>query len=365
MDRVPFELLVHISECLSLEPLPQLRQGSLAKLSRSNKTLHNATQPILYRDPVLLSDWRAKCYEKTIGKKVDPWVLSGSRRKEKRWWMPRKIGFYNFGPRNCPRFKALSSDVVWSNLTSLKFRNCSVNQFFLATVLGPRHSLRHTIVSLDYPDSFTDYLLFLFDVAHFLKSVEYLFIRYIKTGVDYPSDDEENQLEGWARHEGVQHDYGAWSDEPLPEHLKERARFDFIVWSDFFDQELLWEIENATLATIIHSSRPSEYPFSALSFLSLRIAVEAGYHLIFYTSLFPSLRVLVLQSTEAFETIEPLDQATLRYSLTHENGSGALIGEDDEIRLRFEPLSEVEERDYPLKPYRGPHLSDLECWDLP
>ncbi|GAA5982179.1 hypothetical protein JCM5350_003483 [Sporobolomyces pararoseus] len=91
MDRLPFELLVHIAECISLESIPQLRQGSLAKLSRTNKALYTATQPILYRDPVLLSDWRAECYEKTIGKKVDPWLLSQSRRKETQWWMPRNV----------------------------------------------------------------------------------------------------------------------------------------------------------------------------------------------------------------------------------------------------------------------------------
>ncbi|GAA5957998.1 hypothetical protein JCM3765_006228 [Sporobolomyces pararoseus] len=89
MDRLPFELLGHISDCISLEPLPQLRQGSLASLSRTNKTFYTATRPTLYRDPVLLSDWRARCYEKTIGNKVNPWLLSGSRRKEKQWWVPR------------------------------------------------------------------------------------------------------------------------------------------------------------------------------------------------------------------------------------------------------------------------------------
>ncbi|GAA5957968.1 hypothetical protein JCM3765_006218 [Sporobolomyces pararoseus] len=391
MDRLPFELLGHISDCISLEPLPQLRQGSLASLSRTNKTFYTATLPVLYRDPVLLSDWRARCYERTIGNKVNPWLLSGSRRKEKQWWMPRRLTFEfpttpeelayiaDFArspqtfcldrpfPRSCPHFEACSMDFVWSNLVCLKATNCSFDGTFLATILCPGRNLGHQLQALDLDDRYlTSTYVFLFEAAYFVDSIGVLRER-VKIGADYPRIEEEQDLEAWERHEGGQKDEEAWDRIVGSQSLHEKARFDYGLWQEYFDVDLSYCFDTALTPLLIHTTPSSDFPFSSLCSLSIRIWDEMEFQLIFYTSSFPSLRLLKIRwyslDTE-IRLVTELDLLTFRYSITRCQGAALFKQGRPELVRVLAPLSEVEERDYPLKPYRGPDLLGLEILDL-
>ncbi|GAA5982182.1 hypothetical protein JCM5350_003484 [Sporobolomyces pararoseus] len=191
-----------------------------------------------------------------------------------------------------------------------------------------------------------------------------MLIAPVKTGVDYPIDENSSELEVWERHAEGHFDRDAWGVEPLPENSIIKARFDVDVWQDSFDISPLWEIEDRSLASIIHSSQPSEYPFSSLSSVSLGINLKVEVLLIFYTRLFPSLLFLTLVAHDFFGSLDSLDHATFRYSITRRKGSGGVAAKGGEVLRQYEPLSQVEEGDYPLRPYRGPDLSKLRIVDM-
>lgn len=227
-----------------------------------------------------------------------------------------RLEFQEHRLRYSSRFESCSPAVVWSNLTSLKFKNCIVDHHLLAETLGPCRSLRRTIVSLRCNSTLPYSLLFLLEAAHVLKSIEDMLIAPVKTGVDYPIDENSSELEVWERHAEGHFDRDAWGVEPLPENSIIKARFDVDVWQDSFDISPLWEIEDRSLASIIHSSQPSEYPFSSLSSVSLGINLKVEVLLIFYTRLFPSLLFLTLVAHDFFGSLDSLDHATFRYSIT-------------------------------------------------
>ncbi|GAA5902409.1 uncharacterized protein JCM6883_001399 [Sporobolomyces salmoneus] len=286
MDRLPFELLTHIANCLSLEPLPPLRQTSLSYLSRANKTLLLATRPILYRDPVLLSDWRARIYENSFSKNVNPWLLTRARQIDKQWWMPRSVCDAQFnseltqralkrtgldsqlnfeypepsdaccdkwygspsgvdfvfsfgGLREIPSFVACRHEFIWSNLTSVEISEYALDDGFLTGQFGPGRNSRKMLQSLsNFANPSAGYYPFLFDAIHFLDAGHFL-RDVVKKGVEWPSNNDEEGLEDWERHEGGQRDEAAWEWAEAGPNLVQKARFDYGVWQQYINLKAL------------------------------------------------------------------------------------------------------------------------------
>ncbi|GAA5902380.1 uncharacterized protein JCM6883_001386 [Sporobolomyces salmoneus] len=381
MDRLPFELLEYIADCLSLEPDSQLRQSSFSYLSRTNKTLQLAAQPILYRDPVLLSDWRAKLYEKTLGNKVDPWLLSRSSKLVKQWWMPRSLKFdfpepppecsapswhrvqtldqefYYPSARPIPLFLSCRHDFVWSNLTSFETSPHALDTNFSSHLFGPGKKARQVVTSLTLGEVPCDYFPFLFDAIHFTEAGRFV-CDWVKFGVDWPSDDSEEELKEWERREGGQHDENVW-DWGIPSRQTiQKARFDYDVWQVYVAETMFYDVDfNPGL---IHSRRPSSFPFSSLTNLAITCNTPLDYLLLFYTSSFPRLETLSLFSDSEFGPGDGMEWATLRFSITREKGVGINYAADNNDASILKPLSENEMLEYPLKPYRGPNLRRLE-----
>ncbi|GAA5902437.1 uncharacterized protein JCM6883_001409 [Sporobolomyces salmoneus] len=409
MDRLPFELLTHIANCLSLEPLPQLRQTSLSYLSRTNKTLLLATRPILYRDPVLSSDWRAKIYEKSVSKNVNPWLLSRSSKVDKQWWMPRSVcdalfhseftqralkrtgldSQLNFeypeppdacydkwygspsgvdfvfsfgGLREIPSFDACRHEFIWSNLASIEISEYALDDGFLTGQFGPGRNSRKMLQSLfDPANPSAGYYPFLFDAIHFLDA-GHLLRDFVKKGVDWPSNNDEEGLEDWERHEGGQLDKAAWEREEAGPNLVQKARFDYGVWQQYINLKALWQLDYDSLPALIHSRPPSPFPFSSLTNLSISCISPLDHFLIFYTTSFPALCELVIRGPLISEAEDELDWATARFSITRKKGHGIAYDVEDDSSAVFKPLSEKEMLEYPLQPYRSPDLRSLEIY---
>ncbi|GAA5902451.1 uncharacterized protein JCM6883_001413 [Sporobolomyces salmoneus] len=319
MDRLPFELLIHIANCLSFEPVPQLRQTSLSYLSRTNKTLLLATRPILYRDPELLSDWRAQIYENSLSKNVNPWLLSRVNKVDKQWWMPRS----DSNARSVPSFIPCQHDVVWSNLTSFHILDPAYSANFSTHLLGPGRDLRKTIESLDLYGAYYSFYPFLFDAVHYIDASLFL-VEDAKKGVDWPTDNDDTDLQDWERPRGGQRDPEAWEWVNAGPKFLQRARFDYSTWEEHLDDDALWALDYSSLPTLIHSRSPSQFPFSSLTLLKITCTTLLDYMLIFYTPSFPALRTLSLYADCS--------------------------------------LTEKEILEYPFKPYRGPNLRRLELW---
>ncbi|GAA5902149.1 uncharacterized protein JCM6883_001311 [Sporobolomyces salmoneus] len=383
MEGLPFELLEHLAYCVSLEPLPQLRQTSLSYLSRTNKTLQLAAQPILYRDPTFLSDWRARIYEKTLSKNVTPWLLSRSSEVEKPWWMPRSLKFdFAKPPRECyeimypsassvdfefdsaggcdvPSFVACRHDFIWSCLTSFGTSAHALDTNFSPHLFGPVKRARNVVKSLIiHGEAFAEYYPFLFDAVHFINPCQFL-AEEVKNGTDWPSDHDDADLEAWERPRGGQRDPEAWEWEDAGPKLLEKARYDYDVWGKHLDLDALYSLDFDSLSRSIHSQPPSPFPFSALTTLRIRCDTPLDYFLIFYTSSFPRLQNLSLTSESGFGTGDEMEWATLRFSITREKGVGINHDAEEDDASILKPLSENEMLEYPLKPYQGPNLRSL------
>ncbi|GAA5902166.1 uncharacterized protein JCM6883_001317 [Sporobolomyces salmoneus] len=385
MERLPFELLEYIAHCLSLEPEPQLRQTSLSYLSRTNKTLYLAAQPVLYCDPVLLSDWRAKIYEKTLGNKVDPWLLSRSSKVDKQWWMPKSLKFdfpepppecsspswyrgqsldlefYYPSARPIPSSLSCRHDFVWSNLTSFEISYHARDADFSPHLFGPGKDARKILQSLIiHGDPFSHYYPFLFDAIHFIVPCQFL-AEAVKKGIDWPTYyDADEGLEGWEKHQEVRCDKEAWEWEDAGPKLLEKARFDYGLWDEHLDYDVWYDLDIDSLPAQIHSRPPSPYPFSSLIHLAMKCDTPLDCSLVFYTSSFPRLQTLSLSSEPGFGPGNELEWATLRFSITREKGVGINYAADNDDASILKPLSENEMLEYPLKPYRGPNLRRLE-----
>ncbi|GAA5915967.1 uncharacterized protein JCM6883_001069 [Sporobolomyces salmoneus] len=368
MERLPFELLNHIFA----SPLNPKRYSAteFPFISLSNEQASSpAAEPVLYRDPVLLSDWRAN-YEKTLGNRVNPWLLKSSGQVDKQWWMPKSLGFdyakptkknagnsiSNYGFRRSPSFLACRQPLVWSNLTSLHAsRFAQIETGFLANLLGPGQQSRHTLQSLYLDGSLYHHALpFLFDATNFVRAGAFL-------ETDWPSDDDNEFAEDWERHEAGQSEEEAWGWGEASPKLIQSARTDYEIWSQHYNFDKYNELNYFVNQAQIHSRPPSPYPFSALTDLHLNYSGSLNHMLIFYTPSFPVLRILMLYGSGILRPgSETVDWATVRYSITREKGRGYDYKKENGRRSRFQPLSEEEILAYPLKPYRGPNLLKLK-----
>ncbi|GAA5884295.1 hypothetical protein JCM6882_002214 [Rhodosporidiobolus microsporus] len=398
MVLLPAETLDEICAHVYADEDVKLAQRTFFSLSVASRALNKVVTPWLYRRAVLVEDWKRTAWERTYVSRMNPWSLSCGTNSEA-FARPRELRIvYEGSTFSCP-FEDMDlfefEDTVWPDwrrlqlggvfncLTSLTLFDPHPLPADIAFLVRPAATLRRQLTSFTYgwstgglELSLSEVLYFILEVFQFFDPI--LFGRVTAPAIDFPESyyTVAEDAEPWATHLPAQRaPPTAWVAPPAAVLL--RAHVD---WSTF---ESIWcnsQTRYRDGSASIFSKPPSTCPFACLSFLHLPVTYEQQIFLILYTSIFPSLRILVLQG--AVNWLFPLTIETMRFSLTSASFSlDALTSprlftsnppaaqDDERTEINWEegtwaPMTDDEVAAYPLKPYRGPKLEKLDMGRL-
>ncbi|BGP20748.1 hypothetical protein JCM10213_001007 [Rhodosporidiobolus nylandii] len=380
MDKLPDEVVLRVAEHLDVERHEAdgcgASQQGLAGLVRASKHYNRLLTPLLFDRPLLASRKQAARLVATFSPLVNPWTRAAARGGD---WSPKLVTVSELNisfpslplgrptptpARSLPRIPPALEDLgVFSCLTGLTLHRCRLDLNFLPFLLGPTKPLRASIKDLDISSCLLEgqgedfpyerSLDFLLQALHLvedsLESVDFDALRPERT--EHEEEDDEDE------------DDDDWVDAAL-DAVYDRGDTDF----EFFCR--FWTGEGDGCPPI--GSWINYSAFDALRILVLAITKQEQLYLIVYTSTFPCLRHLTLES-RTFFSLDFEDLQTLRRSITDRRGVFHVPDIWDEEDLNFlrsqvgvqvtadkviPPLCAQEV--YPLGEYDGPRLDVLD-----
>ncbi|GAA6011038.1 hypothetical protein JCM10207_005473 [Rhodosporidiobolus poonsookiae] len=380
MDKLPDKLILAVAELLGNNrgyhvggPAPG--QHALCALARTSKRFLHLVSPILYAGPRLFSRKAVSRWIRTYSSLVNPFKLA--RAKTARYPDPLKPSslFISFDEESLP---VLTSDFdhlgLFDNLTSLTVMDCSLDTNFLPTLLAPGEPLRDTLQNPtilggklkdeeECPE-FVNALCFIFEAVA-LSDVPGRSLRVSST--------EALDL-GWLSEEDV----AGMQEDAEPEDDEDYSALSFAF---IFRAHHEWSFFTRVWRDTGYAP-PSDFPsfshLASLRKLQLEITNPGLLYLIIYTSSFPSLRNLTLETNVITLYLSVNDVQTLRFAITgpsdekHGTLEPPFLWDDEDYselnkRLHLDlkpgdcwpPLSVREQDAYPDLPYQGPRLEWL------
>ncbi|GAA6011085.1 hypothetical protein JCM10207_005490 [Rhodosporidiobolus poonsookiae] len=377
MDKLPDELVVAVAETLGNNrgyeaDGPPPGQRALSALARTSKRFLHLVSPILYAGPRLHSRKAISRWIRAYSSLVDPFKLA--RAKTARYPVPLKPTSLFISSEEEQSLPTLTFDFerlgLFDNLTSLAVLDCSLDTNFLPTLLAPDERLRDILKSLtidggelevdkECPD-FVQTLYFILEAVALSDDP----LRSLRVCP------EEAFALGWLPEDDKLIMQDATDDEQRVLQLAFTYRA-HTQWT-FFKQ--VWHG--------FGYAPPTKFPccsqFASLRKLELEITNPGLLYLIIYTSSFPCLRDLTLETNLILIWLTVNDVQTLRFAITgpSEDKHGTLeppfLWDDEEYselneRLHLDlkpgdcwpPLSVREQEAYPDLSYQGPRLEWL------
>ncbi|GAA5822522.1 hypothetical protein JCM5353_005468 [Sporobolomyces roseus] len=235
----------------------------------------------------------------------------------------------------------------------------------LASLFGPGKPNRNTIRSLSLCAEEQNRV-----VNFLLEGIMHLEFEGWDGCFEGPSNDEgTDHLEDWEKHEVDEYDISDEEWERCDEIGRQKALFDYSIYKEW-DQRVGPHLFNA-----MASSRCSDYPFTQLEILALRVDETSDWFTIFFSESFPSLRSLKLSGICC--EIDGLEHivSNWRYSVTHRSGHLLPPRISDKFRSYADDPSMLDTADWVALPiegddnvreegYRGPHLDTLDLAEL-
>ncbi|GAA5982151.1 hypothetical protein JCM5350_003473 [Sporobolomyces pararoseus] len=389
MDRLPPELLVMIADSIEQDPHRLRRQRSLAALARTNKTCYSICNSRIYRNPAMGEDRMVRKWVRFYLSKVNPWTVSKGCTNLVDLVLPESISFFTSSdfwtntsvnsispllrpldttPAERSFVGLLFSPTLFQNLTSFSTsKSRRVDDDFLAHLFGPLGSNRTSIKTLLIPIEGWPVVSFLLES---LSRSEW----WWWPGIDGKEQVETliDEINDWSLKEKLKQEYKLWEeDEPydglLEETLGEIAIDLGLVKYSVFKQ--LSDDPPFVQDGFDKNRYIRCHPFTSLFKLSLLVQNIEDIYLVFYSSLFPSLRILELAGCISLEVGEiSHDFKLLRFSITE--AEGTLIPPrldlelSDLLRSSFTPswipLTTKEIKAEPKIDYFGPKLVELD-----
>ncbi|GAA5837995.1 hypothetical protein JCM5353_001173 [Sporobolomyces roseus] len=378
MDRLPLELLRLISTFIEQEPIPRIRQGALAALSRINRTWYSIVNSRLYLKPVLFNEKRAKQWSIVYSSRITPWTVNEGNGSLQNIIVPESIVFKRdrkvdkINVTNNSIFPRLESPLASSHLFQVAlapffFRNLTsfsvsqgypINAAFVVGLLGPTAHTRHTIKKLKIQSEGAPLIWFLFEAIRYLEhqidpakwfSQQLLDVTGAEVGLERGKDIDQVSEEDWMEMEDVARDLA---------HVDWSA-YELMLPEEPSDDEYYEEILGARVLP------PT--PFSQLRVFVLDFKSVVELRLCFLINLFPSLRYLTLRGELRCSDHLENDITLLRLSIFKRKGvilppyvDAEVIPFYPNLFDTWGPLSKIEWEDYAHKPYQGPKLKKLD-----